>query len=152
MRTAFVVARFEGLETSFMVGQWTEEEAARLRPVGGGDVVTALDVPVLASCGWGRPERATSEYALVIDLKARKEQGGIFRLVGLPEYDLHKRGLRVSCLWERFLAYLYTLPRPSEAGPSWLIDILEHEPLVQLEHLPVEAEEHLSDVSRKVRA
>ena len=145
MRTAFVVARYQGLETVFMVGQWTEDESgkpmAEPRP----------DLPLLAVCGWGHGSRPGTEYAMVIDLRARKDQGGIFRLGGSPEYDLHKRGLRVSCLWERFLAWLYSLPRPAEAGPGWLIDILEREPLVWLEHLPTEAEEHLSEVSRKVR-
>jgi len=143
MRTAFVVARFEGLEAIYMVGQWTEDEIAR-------PMVELPDLPVLGACGWGCGSRP-SVYALVVDLRARKDQGGIFRLGGLPEYDLHKRGLRLSCLWERFLAYLYTLPMPAEPGPCWLIDVLEHEPLVNLGHLPAEAEEHLSEVSRKVR-
>lgn len=151
MRTAFVVARFEGLETVFMVGQWTEDEAARLKPLAGGDVVNRLDIPVLAACGWGHPDRAASEYALVVDLQSRKDQGAIFRLRGLPEYDLHKRGLRVSCLWERFLAWLYTIREESatELRPCWLMDVLDGQPLVDLELLPPEAEAHLSEASRK---
>jgi hypothetical protein len=146
-----VVARYEGLEAIFMVGQWTMEEAARLKPEGDPYTVPGA---VLAACGWGIPTRATSEYALVVDLKARKDQGGIFRLRGNPEYDLHKRGLRVSCLWERFLAWLYNFPVDDETRYAcWLIDALDAVgEVVDLERLPPEAEALLSDVSQRVRA
>ncbi|OFW62934.1 MAG: hypothetical protein A2Y74_05700 [Actinobacteria bacterium RBG_13_63_9] len=154
MRTAFVVARFEGLEAIYMVAQWTMEEAAR--PM----AEPRPDLPLLSVCGWGIPSRATCQYALVVDLKARKEQGGIFRLGGNPEYDLHKRGLRVSCLWERFLAWLYTVPTGPNYDPDyrtracWLIDALDAVgEVVDLEQLPAEVEAHLSEVSRRrVRA